>query len=133
MTIFADTSALVALFRIDDPNHQKAKVIAKNLKDINSVISNYVFLETVTILSQRVGKEKTIQAAAVIRKNFEEVRIDPEIDNLAWEIFKKQASKNVSFVDCTTFALYKNGAFDKAFTFDSDFKTNKIPTLGRIH
>lgn len=129
MTIFADTSALVALFRIDDPHHKTAKNIAKKLRGIDTVISNYVFLETVTVLSQRVGKEKTIKAATVIRKSFEEIRIDSEIDNLAWEIFTKQESKNVSFVDCTTFALYQKGVFDKAFTFDSDFKKNKVVVL----
>lgn len=129
MKIFADASALVALFRIGDPNHQKALTLSKQLDGNTGLISKYIFAETVTILSQKEGKKQSIDAGETLKKHFKLIELNEEVERLAWEIFKKQTSKNVSFVDCTTFALYKNGAFNKAFTFDSDFKTNKIPTL----
>ena len=129
MIIFADTSALVSLFNPLDPNHEKAKILAKRMQIKSYLISNYTFAETVTILSQKVGKEKATYSGELMKKRFKEIKIDPKIDDLAWEIFKKQKSKNVSFVDCTTFALFKIGVFDKAFTFDNDFETNRIPVL----
>ena len=92
------------------------------------MISKYIFAEVVTILSQRDGKKQSIIAGGLLKKAYAWIGTE-DIENLAWEIFKKQTSKNVSFVDCTTFALYQKGVFDKAFTFDSDFKTNGIPTL----
>ena len=129
MTIFGDTSALVALFRTDDSNHKKAKELSKKLEDKSGIISNYIFAETVTVLSQKIGKQLTIIAAQTIRQIFKEIRIDQDIDELAWEIFKKQKSKNVSLVDCTTIALFQKGIFDQLFTFDTDFKNNKVAIL----
>ncbi len=130
MRIFADASALVALFRTGDPNHQKALILSKQLAGNVGLISKYIFAEIVTILSQKEGKKQAIDAGETLKKHFKWVQLDEEMEQLAWEIFTKQESKNVSFVDCTTFALYQKGVFDKAFTFDSDFKSNKIPVLG---
>lgn len=129
MRIFADASAMVSFYDPKDGNHTKAqKLASKSLRD-PLLISNFVFAEIVTILSQRVDKQNAILAGEYIKENFTIIKITEDMEDLAWEIFKKQTSKNVSFVDCTTFALYKNGAFDKAFTFDSDFKSNNVPIL----
>ena len=119
----------MALFRTGDPDHQKALSLSKQVSDNLGFISKYIFAETVTILSQKEGKKQSIDAGETLKKNFEWIEMDDELEKLAWEIFKKQTSKNVSFIDCTTFALYQQGVFDKAFAFDSDFKINKIPTL----
>lgn len=129
MRIFADTSALVALFNTEDPDHERAKILSKKIGTELQMFSNYIFAECVTILSQKVGKEKSLYAGDFMKKNLQEIRIEKEVENLAWELFKKQTSKNVSFVDCTTFALYKMKVFDKAFSFDQDFRANKIPLL----
>ncbi len=131
MTIFADASALISLFDGKDANHSKAQALSTRLnqKGTATITSNFVFAEIVTILSQKIGKETSNQIGAYLKKAFSIIRLSEENENLAWEIFKKQNSKNVSFTDCTCFALYKQGAFDKAFAFDTDFKTNKIPTL----
>ncbi len=129
MTIFTDSSALVALFNPQDPHHSKAKVISKKYKIKSFTISDYIFAETVTVLSQKVGKTEAIYAGGLIKKLCSKVGINEDNLNLAWELFKKQTSKNVSFIDCTTFALYQDGAFDKVFTFDKDFKKNEIPIL----
>lgn len=129
MKIFADSSALIALFRKDDPNHTQALELSNQLSGNTGIISPYIFAETVTILSQKEGKQQSIDAGEVLKNQFICIKLNRKIEDLAWEIFKKQKSKNISFVDCTTFALCKEGAFDKAFTFDSDFQANRIPIL----
>ncbi len=129
MVVFVDTSFLVSLFNIQDPKHDQAKKLSKKLLNIPPLYSNLIFAETVTILSQKVGKQRAIYAGDLMKAKFREIRIDQDIENLAWDIFKKQKSKNVSFVDCTTFALFHKGIFDQCFTFDRDFKANKIPVL----
>lgn len=129
MIIITDTSALVSLFSKQDINHNKAIKIINNLKTAELLISNYIFAEVTTMLSQKEGKKKAVKIGEYLKKKYSWIRLDTKTEELAWEIFKKQTSKNVSFVDCATFALYQDGAFDKAFTFDSDFKTNKIPVL----
>lgn len=129
MNIFADASAIVALFSENDPNHKQAVKLATKFKHHDFLISNYVFAETVAILSQRIDKDKAIIAGEHLKKTYTWVELDKKVESLAWEIFKKQRSKNVSFVDCSVFALYQNGVFDKAFSFDKDFKTNHIPLV----
>lgn len=129
MRVFADASAMVSFYDPKDSNYTKAQKLASKSLRYPLLISNFVFAEIVTILSQRVDKQSAILAGKYIKENFTIIKISEDIENLAWEIFKKQTSKNVSFVDCTTFALYQDGAFDKAFTFDDDFETNKIPVL----
>ena len=130
MIIFTDASAIVSLYSSTDPNHHLAKAIMSNLKADQLIISNFVYAEITTIISQRVSKEKAILAGNYMKENFKIFRLTEEIENLAWEIFKKQTSKNVSFVDCSTIALFQKGVFDKLFTFDTDFKKNKVPVLG---
>ena len=129
MTILVDASALISLFSEKDQNHNIALNISRALKNQSLLISNYIFAEVVTMLSQRQGKTKSISVGDYIKKNYISLSVDVKTEDLAWEIFKAQRSKNVSFVDCTSFALFKKGFYDKAFSFDADFKKNKIPVL----
>lgn len=129
MNVLADSSALISFFSKDDTKHQKALALAENYPIQSLLISTHIFAETVTMLSQRQGKEKSIKIGNYLKKEFKFVLITQEIEDLAWEIFKKRKSKNVSFIDCTCFALYKQGVYDLAFTFDKDFKKNGIKIL----
>lgn len=130
MIIFTDASALVSFYNKKDSNHLKARFITDKFSSSDELlISNLVFAETVTILSQRVDKQKAIKAGNYIRQNISFIRLTEEIEDSAWEIFKKQTSKNVSLVDCTIIALFQKGIFDKLFTFDTDFKKNKVAVL----
>lgn len=128
MTIFADTSALVSLYSKTDPNHKKAVQIIQLHQETQFIISKYIFAEVVTILSQRDGKKQSIIAGNLLKKAYAWINTE-DIEDLAWEIFKKQKSKNISFTDCTCFALYQQKTFDKAFAFDSDFQKNEVPIL----
>lgn len=129
MTIFGDASAIVSLYDDSDPNYQKAQEVVIKFSAGKFITSNFVFAEIVTILSQRMGKQPSIIAGEELIRSYTIIKLTDNIETLAWEIFKKQTLKNISFVDCTTFALYQEGVFDSVFTFDRDFKKNKIPIL----
>lgn len=129
MRIYTDASAIVSLYDWHDPNHTKAENISKKYLEDDYITSAYSFAEIVTILSQRVDKKTAIAVGNHIKQTYIWVEVNKDVEDLAWEIFKKQKSKNVSFVDCAIFALHKLGLLDKVFTFDKDFKKNKIPIL----
>lgn len=129
MTIFIDASAAVSYFDVKDINHVRTLKISNQFGKNKIITSNYVFAEIVTIVSQNAGKEVAIDAGNYIKDNFSVIRIPIGIEDLAWDIFKIQTSKNVGFVDCSTIALFQKGIFDKVFTFDSDFKKNKVVIL----
>lgn len=128
MIVFVDTSVLVSIFNPLDTNNNKALQLARKYPE-KYLISNYVFSETVTVLSQRVGREKAVYAGEKIKKDFQQIRVDEDLEDLAWEIFKKQMDKDISLVDCTIIALYQKQVFEKCFTFDSHFQKSKVPLL----
>ena len=130
MNILADTSALVSVFRSKDSLHKKALRLSKRLTGHKILITNYIFAETVTVLSQEEGKVQGNLAGEYLKKNYYILRVSEAFEELAWDILKNQKSKNVSYIDCTTFALYQKAVFEKVFAFDTDFKRNKIPLVG---
>ena len=63
ITIFVDTDAFVALIKKNDGNHARAKNIFQKLQgmSIEFTTSNYVFSETITILSQKINHATAIR------------------------------------------------------------------------
>src|SRR6266581_3868550 len=107
MNIFIDSNYFIALYNPGDLLHEKAKEIAKQLQKDNpyTFISNFIFLETVTVLSQRLGKEYALSAGNKLLQSHSLIVINARFQNRSWEIFKKTERKNVSFVDCSTLAI----------------------------
>ncbi len=132
--ILVDSDAFIALRKQDDSNHKRAFLMFNNFKDkkVKFFASNYVFSETITVLSQRVSHKNAIEF--IEQKNnpttfFSILRLSEEIEELAIEIFKKQTSKNVSFVDCTNMALLEGKQADIIWSFDEIYKKNKYKTV----
>jgi len=48
--------------------------------------------------------------------------VDAATRQEAWEIFVKYADKDLSFTDCTSVAIMRQGAIANAFTFDEHFR-----------
>lgn len=124
MKIFIDTSVLIALNNIEDPTYARALHVSKNIfsKSVEVVTSNHIISETLTVLSQKVSHQSAIDFKELWAPKIEVIHINEVLEEIAFEIFKKLTSKNVSFVDCTSFALMKQLGITTAFTFDKDFK-----------
>ena len=122
--IFIDTSAFVALRNPADPNHKKALKFSLKLEAAQSQLltSNYVLAETYTVISQKVGKPQAISFKEDFDPSIQITRVDENLEEVAWKIFKDIRSKNVSFIDCTSFAVMRNLSIKHVFAFDDDFK-----------
>jgi hypothetical protein len=125
MDIFIDTSAFIALIDKGDRYHKVAKnFILKFKKEIILYTSNYIIDETITRLRKTAGFKIAMQFGEIIfsTSNFYQIYyIDPDLEQFAFEIFKKFSDKDLSFTDCTSFALMKRLRLKKAFAFDEDF------------
>jgi predicted nucleic acid-binding protein len=104
-TVFVDTDILVAWAKSDDINHVRAEQIFRQLEDRHIVFftSNDVFAEALTVVSQRVNHGTAIKLGNTLQSpddSFQMKRVTEEVEELAFQIFIEQASKNVSFVDC---------------------------------
>ena len=125
MNIFIDSNYFIGLYNPGDSLHEKAKQIAKQLQKDNpyTFISNFIFLETVTVLSQRLGKEYALSAGNKLLQSHSLIVINARFQNRSWEIFKKTERKNVSFVDCSTLAIMEFENITSLLSFDkTDFK-----------
>lgn len=127
--VLIDSDAFVALIKKNDTNHKKAKRISQFLTQKGSVFitTNYVFSETVTVLSQKISHKVAVDFINDLTSEKSEIsiiRANEEIEKLAIEIFKKQTSNNVSFVDCINMAVLKRYKWKTIFSFDRIYKKN---------
>lgn len=126
MKIFVDASAYLSVLNKKDGNHKKALKISEELflGGGEFVTSNIVIYEVYTVLSLRVDKKLALDFKEIIERDQTEIiYLDKKLENIAWDIFQKQTSKNVSFFDCTSFAVIRDLGIRAVFSFDSDFKS----------
>ena len=132
--IFIDSNFFVALHNPDDSLHKDAVNRSKVLLEAapKAYVSNYIFLETVTVLSQKVGRQEAILRGNQLLnpEDFNFVQINNWLQEQTWRIFCEISKKNTSFVDCSTIAVMQAEGIDKLLTFDQeDFK----PLLKKHH
>lgn len=127
--IFIDSDAFVAFFKDNDSHHKKAALLFQQLKKQSATFltSNYVFSESITVISQKVGHSTAVSFITTMTASedtFLIKRVDEAIEEHAIEIFKKQTSKNTSFVDCTNMAFLQSMKIDAIFSFDEVYRKN---------
>lgn len=126
MRLFVDTSAWLALNNKNDQYHDEAvsKITKVRQQKIQLVTSEYVFNESVTILRYRISHRAAVAFGdALISSNVASIEDITNEERLkAWVLFKKYRDKDLSFTDCTSFALMVKLKLQKAFSFDNHFK-----------
>lgn len=127
--ILIDSDAFVALIKRNDTNHERAGEISRLLTKKGSVFitTNYVFSETVTVLSQKISHKVAVDFINDLVNEKSEIsiiRANEEIEKLAIEIFKKQTSKNISYVDCVNMAVLRRYRWETIFSFDKIYEKN---------
>ena len=135
--VFVDADAFIALLKADDQNHSRATAIFQKLanQDTHFLTSNYAFAETVTVLSQRVGHRVAVEFIERIKaddSDFQMLWVSEDIEQKALELFKKQTSKNVSFMDCCHMACIRQYQLDAVFSFDHGYAQNQVPLAANL-
>lgn len=129
MRILIDSSYLCALYNTSDSLHKKALCISSNLKNIDStsVISDYIFLETMTVLSQRLGKyvSNKVGKSLLNSETFELIHIDSVCFTNTWKLFQILKDKDFSYVDCSNILLMKDMKINSIITLDKGFEKFK--------
>ena len=97
--------------------------INKTLREAPLLTNNYVFSETLSLLTKRLGKVVAAQFGASLRTS-ELVRIlylDSEYEEAAWKEFLRFRDKEFDFVDSTCFAVMEKQGIQTAFSFDRHY------------
>jgi uncharacterized protein len=122
---FVDTGAFVALYDEGDSHHAEAVKLWTDLKSRNALLSTSrdVIVETIILLRRRAGHRAATAAGDGLWEGavVDVIRPEPRQDRAAWDIFEKHADKELSFVDCLSFALMREFRLRRAFTFDKHF------------
>ncbi len=122
--VFVDSNFFCAFYNPKDSQHLKALSLAKklSLSKVQLWISNYIFLEVVTIISQRVGKKEGIAVGNKIKNDdfVSNIHIDESLHQLSWEFFRQVSKKDPSFVDLSIIAVMKSRDIHTLLTFDKD-------------
>lgn len=127
--IFIDTSVLVSFEVETDQNHESAVELMNNINEGKfgeAIISDYIFDEIVTIT---LNKSKSLQNAVLIGSSLKSStrihKIDKELFEKSWEIFKGQKNTKFSFTDCSILAIMEKERIENLATFDKEFKKIK--------
>lgn len=125
--VFVDSNYFIAFFNPADSLHRQAADIGRKLnsEDTQLVISNLVFLEVVTVLSQKMSREVAVWVGDyfTVSPQVKLLHVDEMLQIEAWTIFKQTPLKNISFVDCSIIACMKKERIVDLLTFDKkDFR-----------
>ncbi|MBK8049849.1 MAG: PIN domain-containing protein [Anaerolineales bacterium] len=118
-----DTSAFYSLLDRDDANHGQASLTWQQLMvdEVELITSNYVLLETTTLLQNRLG----IEAARDFNENMACLTtvcwVDNSLHENALAAVLVANRRRLSLVDCVSFVLCRRLGIDRAFSFDNHF------------
>lgn len=121
--LFIDTNYLCAYYNKLDSLHDKAKKISPSLKEFNVIISNFILLESYTVISQRVSKKYALlfKKDMYNQKFYSIFWIDKMLEQETWDIFASIKDKNFSYVDASILAVIKKGGINQLLSFDKGF------------
>ncbi len=122
--IILDSNIWIAFLNVDDVNHKKAEKIFEETKE-KIILTEYILLETVTVLSQKVDKEVSDRFidGVVNNRDIEILPSSEEFLNGVIKFYLPKKNKNLSFVDYSLLYLSKK---IKVITFDKTLQREII-------
>ncbi|MEW6360393.1 MAG: PIN domain-containing protein [Planctomycetota bacterium] len=131
MSVFVDTSALLAVLDADDDNHPAA---AKTWRDLLAgeaplFCTNYVLLETIAVAQRRLGMDavRTIQEDLAPLLNI--AWVDESAHQSGMAGILAAGKRDLSLVDGTSFHVMRQNGIKSAFVFDRDFEKQGFDCL----
>jgi uncharacterized protein len=131
MTIFIDTSALLAVLDADDMNHPAARTAWEHLvtQGASLVCTNYNLVEVSALVQHRLG----MKAVRTLQENIVPVLavewVDPGIHAGGMSALLVAGRRNLSLVDCVSFETMRRLGLDTAFAFDRHFAEQGFATI----
>ena len=124
--ILLDSSFIIAIFRKNDPLHQRA-IENRDVLENDCYISNGIISEVMTILGQKTKDIALVRLAYnYMKDNFtiiDESDINMYNDNV-FAIFEKynKDKYRLGFIDCSQVVIYEHYGLDYVVSFDGEFE-----------
>lgn len=118
-----DTSAFYALLAENDQNHPRAVLAWRSLMEQNAVLetTNYVLLETAALVQRRLGVAALRDLHADIEPAVAVHWMDERQHESAMRLTLAAFRRDLSLVDCSSFAMMREAGITSAFCFDKHF------------
>jgi uncharacterized protein len=126
VSVFVDTSALLAVMDGDDSNHQRATAAWQDLVTSEEplVTSSYVVVELFALTQRRLGMDAVRALEFDVMPILDVVWVGAEIHRRAMAAVLAAGSKKLSLVDCVSFEVMREYNIGKAFALDRDFSAH---------
>ena len=123
MTVFVDTSALLAILDADDVHHVRARSDWTRLLETpqRRVTSNYVLVETCALVRSRLGMPALHALVEDLVPVLDALWLDAELHEQASAALLAAGRRRLSLVDCASFVLMRRHGIQRAFAFDRHF------------
>jgi predicted nucleic acid-binding protein len=130
VSVFVDTSALLAVLSTADGNHSRAARAFRALleSDEDLVTTSYVLVETVALLQHRFGLGAVRGFQDAIAPVVGVVWVDAELHAEGAAALLTAGRRDLSLVDCVSFACMRRQGLVRAFHFDRHFRDQGFPS-----
>lgn len=123
MSIFVDTSAILALVDRDDPAHEAVVAAFALGREEPLVTHAYVIIETLAVARRRFGSRVTAAIMDRVVPALEVATVEASLHAVAMRDFRAAIESSVSLVDRVSFAFMRREGLARAIALDSDFRT----------
>ncbi len=133
MSLFLDTSAILAIFDADDPRHPAAASAWTSVlaSDEEIVTSNYVIVETITLMQSRFGVPTVRLFAEEMVPSLAVSWVNQTVHEAAVAAVLAGSGKDSpSLVDCVSFEVIRRQNVDRVFSYDKHFRVRGYDMLG---
>ena len=122
--IFIDTSAFYALMDSSDQYHHQAGKFWHALLDKGILLktSNYITVETVALLQNRLGFEAADLWYRDVLGVVDVLWIEESAHQMAYELWLSLGRRKLSLVDCVSFITMRSHKIETIFGFDRHFE-----------
>lgn len=131
MSVFVDTSALLAVLDAGDAQHPPARGAWETLlqRDEPLVTTSYVLVETFALVQSRLGMQAVRALADDVVPVLRVQWVGETEHRLGVTALVAAGRRQLSLVDCVSFATMRERRLDTAFAFDRDFADQGFRTL----
>ncbi len=131
MTIFLDTSGLIAVMDRDEANHAAAAQVWRDILTSSETLitTNYVLLETMALAQNRLGiaSLKLLHEDIVPALRIE--WIDRTVHNAAMAALLSASRRKLSLVDCVSLEVMRLLGVTTVFAFDKHFNEQGFSSM----
>lgn len=127
MKYLVDADFLFGLFVPDDAHHVTSKRILKKYRNsIQLFVIDLVLFEVATVISYKVNQTEAVRFLDLLPKlELTKIEVRTDLEEKAWNVFRKQTKKGTSFVHCANLAMIELYKLDGILSFDT-FYTTKL-------